>query len=236
VTRDPGFSCSHDDDLNPCPSQISHDVRVQSLEQQRIETEVRLQQQRAKFAKIRESLQLRCLKCDAPTIRQILTSGGVESCLCVLCWTPDWSGGDVDRFLSHRWGEPLRYEGYKVYECSACGSWRRLVMTREECLWLAPEADRRLDVWRLWDGSSGCIAQEPVAAEPECPLELHKPQAVMVSSFVEGHGFTRVEVHFRVGVDILMDVKVDRDKRDALERAVERAIRGIVIELKKEEA
>jgi hypothetical protein len=31
MTRDPGFSCSHDDDPNPCPSQDVHDVRARLL-------------------------------------------------------------------------------------------------------------------------------------------------------------------------------------------------------------
>jgi hypothetical protein len=62
----------------------------------------------------------------------------------------------------------------------------------------------------------------------------HAPEAVIVSSFVEGHGFAHVEVHFRVGVDLMTEGKIDPEKRDALERAVERAIRGIVIDLKKE--
>jgi hypothetical protein len=73
-------------------------------------------------------------------------------------------------------------------------------------------------------------ARSLLSAEPA----THVPQAVMVSSFVEGHGFARVEVHFRVGVDLLTDGKIDRDKRDGLERSVERAIRAMVIDSKKE--
>jgi hypothetical protein len=124
--RDPGFSCSHDSDPNPCPSQLSHDIRVAAVEQNRIEMETRLR--------------------------------------------------------ATKWDETVAQ------------------------------------------------ARSLLSTEPT----THAPQAVMVSSFVEGHGFARVEVHFRVGVDLLTDGKIDREKRQALERSVEQEIRAMVIDLKKE--
>jgi hypothetical protein len=223
--RDLGFSCSHDND-NPCPSQLLHDIRVQAVEQQRIEMETRQRQGRT-----RRSLQSRCFKCDRP-----MFSEG----LCIDCAreNPNWSQGDVDRFLSHRWGEPVRFEGNKVYECSACHVWRRGLMSAEENRSFGPQ-ERRFDVSFLWDGSSGCVEwqpQAPAAALSERPRLSYPqgsaPKAVIVSAFAEGHSFVRVEVHFGVDVDLTTHTgKMDPEKRRVFERIVERAIRAMDLDL-----
>src|ERR1700730_2933516 len=194
--RDPGFSCSHDNDRNPCPSQLSHDVRVQSVEQHRIEMETRRRQQKEKFDKMRRSLQSRCFKCDKP----LFAEG-----LCVDCAreNPNWSGGDVERFLSHRWGEPTGFDGRVFYECSACHVWRVHSRTAED---VSLPIERRAYIFDFsWDGSSGCVEDQPPALAPALPErtrlaypQVFGAQGVVVSAFIEGHGFARVEIHLRL--------------------------------------
>ncbi len=164
--RDPGFSCSHDGDPNPCPSQRSHDVRMQSLEQHRIEMETRLRQQQDRFAKIREDL-------------------AVTSWSCTVCGLSG-SGSYADHEI-------------------VCGKSTRTHLS-------LPADDQR----ELTGGAY---------------VARHVPQAVIVSAFIEGHGFAHVEVHFRVGIDLTSPGgKMDPEKRQALERWVERAVRTIAID------
>jgi hypothetical protein len=237
--RDPGFSCSHDNDPNPCPSRISHDQRVLSLEQQRIEMETSKRQSQEKLDKTRRSLQSRCFKCDAPIISSYATSSGVDSHLCFSCLStnPQWSGGDVERFLSHRWGEPVGFDGRVFYECSACHVWRVHSRAVED---VSPPIERRAFLFDLrWDGSSGCVEYQPQALAPALPERprlayprVFGAQGVVVSAFIEGHGFARVEIHLRLGVDLSTPAgKLDVEKRRVLERIVERSIRAMDLDL-----